>query len=220
MSDYIRAFIATCEAFGWEGGPSFNTRIVTKANGRERRNADWDQPQHAFTAPFMNILQEQYAPIKEMHLNRRGAWGCFLYRNRLDDTATNELFAVAEPGQTEFQLSKWSVLDGVAYQRKVFALYTPDPDSPGVALESPISITADGTPIAATVDPDRGLVVTAPMSGGEIMRWTGQFSLWVRFRSDSLPFSIDNKSGGQFVVNGSVDLLEMPPPDEPTSSGS
>ena len=51
------------------------------------------------------------------------------------------------------------------------------------------------------------------MVGGEILRWSGSFSVWVRFDNDRLPFSIDSRSGGDFVVNGSVDLLEMPPPE-------
>lgn len=42
------------------------------ANGRERRNGDWDQPRHRFTAPFMNISKEAYRQIKQMHLVCKG----------------------------------------------------------------------------------------------------------------------------------------------------
>lgn len=217
MTDYVRAYIETCEAFGWEGGPGFNTRIVTKANGRERRNADWDQPQHSYSLPFMNLRQADYVPIKTMHLNRRGAWGVFLYRDRLDDYADDEIFAVATAGQTTFQLSKMSLIDGVPYLRKVFALYTPDPNNPGSALQSSITVTADNVAVGATFDYDTGVVTTTPRTAGQTMRWTGEFSVWVRFTNDRLPFSIDNKNGNDFVVNGTVDLLEMPPPDEVTS---
>lgn len=221
MNEYLRAFIPTCEAFGWEGGPRFNTRIVTKANGRERRNADWSQPQHAFSVPFQNILrQSDYAPIKRMHLNRKGAWGVFLFRDRLDDTANNDIFAVAEAGQTEFQLAKYSIIEGVEYRRIVDAIYTPNDD--GSASESDITITVDDVPTTSfTLDHDTGIVTfDSPMSGGELLAWSGQFSLWVRFTRDDLPFSIDNRSGGEFVVNGSVDLLQMPAPEYPIDSSS
>lgn len=212
MSAYVRKFIRTCEAYGWEGGPGFNTRITSLRNKRERRNAQWDQPQHAYTLPFLNLSQPDYVPIKQMHLNRRGAWGCFLYRDRLDDTATNEPLPVAVAGQTTFQLGKLSEIEGVEYWRDVDALYVPDDD--GDALVSPITVAIDGTPtVAFTVDSDSGeLILDAPLAGGEVVTWSGQFSLWVRFENDRLPFSIDNRSGADFVVNGSVNLIQMPPP--------
>lgn len=216
MSSYVRAYIKACEGFGWTGGPGFNTRIRGMANGRERRNANWDQPQHFYSLPFLNLLQSQYAPIATMFLNRKGRWGCFLYVDRRDDRAEDELFAVAEPGQDTFQLSKWSIVDGVGFSNTIHALYVPDPDSPGEALQSDITITVNGVPTADfTVDPDTGVVVfDTPFTGGDVLRWSGYFSRWVRFDNDRLPFSIDNKSGGEFVLNGTVELLEMPPPDD------
>ena len=218
MSEYLRAYIPACEGYGWEGGPEHRTSIVQLRSGRERRNAAWAQPQHFYSLPFVNITQPQYAPIKQMHMNRRGRWGVFLYRDRLDDTATDELFAVAEAGQDTFQLGKWSIIEGVSYYRHVTALYLPGED--GSAVDADPEITVNGTPTAAfTVDHDRGVIVfDSPMSGGEMLRWSGVFSLWVRFDNDRLPFSIDNKSGGDYVVNGQVDLLEMPPPPEESSS--
>ena len=214
MSEYLSAFIRACEGYGWEGGPEHKTNIVQLKSGRERRNAEWVQPQHFFSLPFNNISQAEYAPIKMMHMNRRGRWGVFLYRDRSDDLAVDELFAVAEPGQTTFQLGKWSVIDGVSYYRHVHALYRPAAD--GSAESPPITITVDGGAAGShSLDRDRGLVVfDTPMAGGEVLRWSGPFSLWVRFDNDRLPFSIDNRSGDQFVMNGTVDLLEMPPPPE------
>lgn len=221
MAVYRRAYISTCEAFGWDGGPGFHTNIVTLANKHENANADWDQPQHFFSLPFLNILPALYTPIKQMHMNCRGRHGKFLYRDRLDYTVSDEILAIAEPGQDTFQLGKWSVIDGVSYFRHIYALYAPDDSNPGEAVEITPVITVDGDPTTAfATDYDRGeLVFDAPMTGGEELRLTlSSFSLWVRFDNDRLPFSIDNKSGGEFVVNGTVDLLEMPPPKPETSS--
>lgn len=212
---YLRAYIPACEAYGWVGGDGFNTQIVTLMNGHERPNADWDQPKHGYSLNFLNLLQSQYAPIKQLHLVCRGRVHRFLYRDRLDSVVDNEVFAVAEAGQDTFQLAKWSTVDGVSYRRTVHALYQPDPDTPGGALPVTPSITVDGTPtVAFSVDHDTGeIVFDAPMVGDEILRWsTPCFSIWVRFDNDKLPFSIDNKSGGQFVINGDIQLIEMPPP--------
>lgn len=211
---YVKAYIPTCETFGWEGGNGFNTRIVAMMNGRERRNAEWDQPQHFYSVPFRNITQPQYAPIKQMHLNRRGRWGCFLFRDRLDWQANNEVFAVAEAGQEIFQLAKWSTIDGVSYRREVHAIYAPNEN--GTAASNAVSITSNNVPVLSgwTLNRDTGVVTfAAPLSGGEILRWTGEFSVWVRFDNDRLPMSIDNKgTGDDIFINGSIELIEQPPP--------
>lgn len=211
---HIRAFIPTAEAFGWEGAPEHKTRIVEMANGRDRRNAEWDQPRHSFSVGFNNIKVGAYTPIKQMHLVCRGRLHPFLYRDRLDSTATNELFAVAQPGQTEFQLLKLSEMDGVFYQRYVYALYRPNPSNPAEAQTVDPVITVDASPaMGFTFDHDRGIAISpSPMVGGEVLRWSGEFALWVRFDNDRLPFSIENKSGGEFVVSGSVELLETAAP--------
>lgn len=220
MSAYRRAYIPTCESYGWDGGPGYQTTIAPLPNKHERSNADCDQPQHFFSLPFQNIDVTQYAPIKQMHMNCRGRWGRFLYRDRLDSVVDDELLAVATAGQDTFQLGKWSVIDGVEYFRHIYALLAPAPNGKDAIEVTPV-ITVDG--VATTdfiVDHDRGIVVfDSPMSGDEVIRWSAScFSLWVRFDNDRLPFSIDNKSGGEFVVNGTVELLEIPPPKpEPTS---
>lgn len=211
---YLHAYIPTCEAFGWSGGPEFKTRIVEMSNGRDRRNADWAQPRHNYILPFQNITPEGYIGIKQTHLTARGMLHAFLYRDRLDFTAVNQLLGVAEAGQSEFQLSKLSVLDGVAYQRNVYALYQPDPDDPAQAVEVTPQITVNGSPAGGwTFDRDRGLAFPpSPMTGGEIVRWSGEFSIWVRFNQDGLPFSIDNKHADQFIINGQVELIETAAP--------
>jgi uncharacterized protein (TIGR02217 family) len=215
---YIRTYIPACETFGWNGGPEFKTRRVEMANGRERRNGDWSQPRHSFILPFANIDPGTYAGIKQTHLLMRGMLHNFLYQDRLDFAAENELFAVAAAGQDEFQPSKLTTQDGVSYQRNVYALYVPAEPLAAEAVQSTPQITVDGAPASGwTFDYDRGLAFPpAPMVGDEVLRWSGQFSLWVRFNQDALPFSIDNKSQSGFAINGQVELMEYaaPEPDE------
>ena len=215
--DYMRTYIPACEAFGWSGGPGFNTTLVIMTNGRERRNASWSQPKHRFVLPFQNIDPVAYAGIKQTHLIAMGMARAFLYQDRTDYQASNEVFAVAQAGDTEFQLAKFTTRDGVTFQRKVFALYAPTGSSDGDSVQVTPVITVNGTPaVGWTIDYDRGLVYPpSPMAGGEILRWSGVFSLWVRFNQDDLPFSIDNRTEEGFALNGQVELLEIaaPQPD-------
>lgn len=216
---YLKKYIAQCEAFGWSGGPEFQTRIVQMANGRERRNADWGQHRHRYTLPFQNIRPDGYATVRQMFEVVRGQLGEFLYYDPLSRLATDQLFGVGDGVTTEYQLSTLSVLDGVTYQREVYALYTPDDG--GDAIEVTPTIAISGVPTVAFVtDPDRGKVIfTVAPANGAPLRWSGPFSVWVRFLNDWLPFSIDNRSGEGFTINGTIDLMELPPPAEITSNG-
>lgn len=207
---YLKAYLRPCPGYGWTGGGEFQTRIVEMSNGRERRNANWSQPRHRYNTPFNNISKVAYREIKSMHMVARGQLHAFLFRDELDYEADDELFGVGDGVTTEYPLSKLSVQDGVPYQRLVHALYAPEDD--GSAQQVTPVITANGVPtVAFAVDYERGVVVFTPAPGnGVVLRWSGVFSMWVRFAQDYLPFSLDNPN----ATNGSVDLLEVPEPDE------
>lgn len=197
---YIRGYLETCEGFGWEGGPQFSTRIVTMANGFERRNGDWAQPRRRYSLPFLNISNERYQPILEMFYVARAQLHCFLYRDPLDNTADDELLGVGDGVIDIYQLSKLYLIGAFSYQRNIYAI----PDS------ETIEVTMDGVPTTAfTVDKDRGLVLfDSPPGVGVLVRWSGTFDVWVRFNQDTLPFTID----APYARNGQVELMEMPPP--------
>lgn len=222
MDVYIREYIRACEAFGWEGGPEFNTAIQPMVNKREKRAAMWSQSRFFASLPFRNIQPESYDNILEMFEDRMGRWGAFLYRNRLAHTATDEVFAVAEAGQTSFQLGIYVGQSGRQRKRDIHALYIPEIASDGEAVESEITIAIDGTPTTALlIDHDRGTVeFDSPPGEGAVLTWSGAYSYWVRFDQDRLPMSIDNKSEDGFFMNGAVDLIGVPPPRLAESSGS
>lgn len=197
---YINDYIQRCPAYGWEGGPEFSTRIVSLASGRERRNAQWSQPRHKYSIPYNNIRPGDYAGIKQMHLACRGRLHAFRFRDALDHTADAEPFAVADGVLTTFQLLKQSNVSGVQYAREVYALVSG-------------SVFVNGVEATVTADNERGLVTFAsPPAAGSLLTWTGVFDVWVRFDQDDLPFSIDNANGQGFFINGTVNLIEVPPP--------
>lgn len=206
---YLNAYLDECAAYGWSGGPEFNTRVKVLLNGRERRNADWSQGRHRYTLPFNNISQESYRAIRQMFEVCRGMLHGFRYVDPLDHESDNEEFGEGDGSEVEFQLSKLSVIDGVTYQREVYAL----PSIP--------TITINGVQTAGFVaDMDRGLITfSVPPANGAVLRWTGSFDVWVRFNQDWLPFSIDNKRADGYAHNGSIELIELPPPEELTSAG-
>lgn len=199
---HLNAYLDACAAYGWSGGPEFKTRIRTLANGRERRNADWAQGRHRYTLPFLNIGEEQYRAIRQMFETCRGMLHTFRYRDPLDYHADQAEFGIGTGAPHEYQLSKLSQIDGIIYQREVYAL---------AAMPS---ITSNNSPIVpSSIDLDRGTVlINATL--GHVLRWSGDFDVWVRFNQDWLPFSIDNRRGADdYARNGQIELLEDAAPD-------
>jgi uncharacterized protein (TIGR02217 family) len=188
-----------CVGFGFAGGPEFSTRITGLANGHERRNARWASPRHRWTAPFANISDSDYREIKRVFMVCRGMANGFLFKDWLDFTATNEPLGDAPSGSTAVRLAKVSTADGVDYTRNITR-----------PLSAGFTLYQAGVAKAGTLDVDTGLFTpTTAWTEGEALTWTGEFRIPVRFANDWLPFSIDNRKGAGFAVNGSVDLIEV-----------
>lgn len=199
--DYIDAHLEPCPGYGWAGGPTFSTEIVPLMSGREKRNARWKQPRHKFTAPFQNISQEAFRQIKKMFVLCRGSAFSFRFRDENDYEADGAQFAVADGTQRVFQLGVTYFEAGRSFFREVYAI-EPEP-----------VITVDGSPVFSgfTVDTFRGIVEfdVAPPAGA-VLRWTGNFDVWVRFATDELSFTLDNPN----ATNGAVELIEVSPPPQ------
>lgn len=200
----INDYIEKCPSFGWQGGPEFNTRIVELANGRERRNAQWSNARHKYTIPFNNITKDEYRAIKQMFYSAKGMNNQFRHIDVLDDTAEDASFGVGDGVRTSFQLMKISEVDGVFYERRVYA----------IRKGSTPVVMVNGAPATATFDFLRGIVIfaSAPPDGSELT-WTGEFDVWVRFNQDDLPFTLTDKTPvGEMFITGNVELIEVAPP--------
>ena len=197
---HLDAYLGPCPGYGWEGTPRFKTEIDELQNGDEYRNAEWIEARHSFAAPYQNISKAAYLEIKRMFYVCRGMLHAFRFRDQLDFEATDEAFAVADGTTAEFQLCKISSVDGFEYVRRVYALV-------GVPV-----VTVDNTPTSAfTVNLRTGRILfDAPPAAASVLRWTGEFDVWVRFATDDIPFTLDNPD----ATNGAVSLIEVPEPRE------
>jgi len=197
---FINAELDICPTFGWQGGPSFNTRVITTQSWIERRNANNIECRHTYSLPLQNITDDNYLLLlKQVYVACRGMLHSFLVKDYSDYQAINEVFGEGDGVTLAFQLSKTSAFGSASYVRNI--------TKPVVG----VSITVNGVATSATVDTTTGIVtfLVAP-AAGSILRWTGEFRVPVRFNSDTLNTTIDNKSNqGDFLINGSVDLIEV-----------
>jgi uncharacterized protein (TIGR02217 family) len=197
---FIDAELDLCPGFGWQGGPSFNTRVITTQAWVERRNANNIECRHSYTLPLQNILDDAYLlQLKQVFMACRGQLHSFKVKDYSDNEAVDEVFFEGDGVSTVFQLAKISSFGIASYTRFIRK------PMPGVA------ITVNNVAASPTIDLTTGLVTFAVAPAiGAIGRWSGSFWVPVRFNNDMLNISIDNKTGGgDFLINGSVDLIEV-----------
>lgn len=203
---HLDAYLAPCPGYGWSGSPQFKTAIDFLGNGDEIRNADWIEARHAYSAPFLNIGKDAYREIKQMFLACRGMLHSFRFVDELDNEANDEEFGTGDGVTDLFQLNKVSTVDGVSYTRNVYA----------IRLATTPTVTINGTPTTAfTINNRTGQILfTSPPANGAVLRWSGFFDIWVRFATDTIPFSLDNPN----ATNGEVSVMEVTAPAETLTS--
>jgi uncharacterized protein (TIGR02217 family) len=193
--------IDACPAFGWQGGPSANVIIKQLANRHEKRNKQGDLMQHSFNLPFQNIRDDAYLQyIKAAYMALGGPTDSFLTKDYGDFLAVEESQGVAPAGSTAVQLIKTYSFQGVVFYSR--AITKP--------LAATVVMRQAGVTKAVTTDPLTGLFVpTTPWSEGAELEADFEFRVPVRFGDMMLPSTIDNRSGDDYIVNGSVSLIEV-----------
>jgi uncharacterized protein (TIGR02217 family) len=194
----IDAELDLCPAYGWQTMVNFSTHVVALRNGHERRNQNWAQMKHGFVLPFQNITDSAYLiDLKAVFVAAGGQTESFLAKDNSDFEAANEPLGNAPSGSTPVQLSKSYAFGATTVVRPI---------------TRPISasVKQNGSPKAGTFDPTTGLFTpSTAWSAGQPLTWSGEFRVPVRFASDSLQMSIDSRSGEVFLMNGSVELIEV-----------
>lgn len=194
-------------AYGWQAGPSGNTRIRALRNRHERRNSEASIAQHFFTLPFLNIRDSAYLEyLKSAHMAMYANLHSFLVKDFSDFRAVNESLGAAPGGTTAVQLVKTYVPD-------TWSLLVP---SRSRDITKPVAGTViyqSGVAKAGTLDTLTGLFTpSTAWTEGAPLTWTGEFRVPVRFNNDYMPMTIDNRiegDNGNYAMNGSVELIEV-----------
>ncbi len=186
-----------CPGYQFIAQPGWSTRIVSLANGKEKRNKNWVNAKHTFTLPMNNIPEIGFEILKACFMAVGGSANGFRVKDWTDYTAEQTLMTLAPSGSTPVQLSKRYVFGPVSYDRPITK-----------PVAGTVKVFQAGAPKAGTVDAATGLFTpTSAWTPGAILTWSGEFDVPVRFNSDDLPMSLDNPD----AFNGDVVLLEIDP---------
>ena len=192
----INAELELCPGYGWQVQPEFNTLIKQLRSGRERRRSLWQYVKHRYVLPFQNITDDAYlAHLKSVFLVCRGSAESFLVKDYSDYIADQAVFGAGDGTETNFDLYIVSTFGSASYARRIFYPVNP-------------VFYVDGSPVAATFN-DGVVTFDAAPGPGSVLSWSGEFRVPVRFATDTFPMTIDNRSGDHYVMNGSVELVEV-----------
>lgn len=186
-----------CVAYGTQGGPTWSTRRVSLRSGKTRRNPRRSLPLYKFALIYRNLLPEHHAEVVAAFNACMGGLHSFRLKDWSDYQATDELFDVLGTGaQQTLQLEKVYSFGGQAVARTIKK-----------PVDGTVIITADGSPIPATIDTDTG-EATFTAGSGDVLRWSGEFDVPVMFSDDELAFSFADRNAQGFFLTADVTLEE------------
>jgi len=209
---------ASVMKFGFVSTPRFSTSITAVASGAERRNRNWAHPLHTFTAPEAIECHEDLVALHNLWMVTAGPLHTFPFRDPLDFASrdlqaageeptvgpTDQILAIADGSQTEFQLVRRYIFGDQTYDREITL---PVVDSVVVALDAlpPEDVPGfNGGPYEWTVDRTTGVVTfDHPPVAGMVVSAGFLFDVEVRFESD------DSYDGivRSWKVSGHADLV-------------
>ena len=191
------------------GGPEFKNVVQSAAAGTERRVRQWAQCRARYDIAY-GLLNSgdpigNYQAILHLFYAHFGMLHPFRFKPWDDFQASNELLGTGDGSTTEFQLLKTydpslillSVAGSLYYVRLIV-----------LPVASSLVMTLDGAPTTAYTLGDGGMITfTSAPTAGQIIRWSGEFDLPMRFNTDYLPITMDVNEIAQIQSIPIVEVL-------------
>lgn len=189
--------LSICVAYGTSGGPSYKVLRIPLKNGKVRRKALTSIPTYRFTLLYKNLLPEHYTLVRNAFNATLAGTYSFRFKDWTDFEAVDEPLAVAGTGGVQsLQLIKTYTFGSRSVQRPIRKPVT-----------GTVTLTADGAPLAASINYDTG-IATFTAGSGDTIRWSGEFDVPAMFVDDDLPFSIEDKNEEGFFLTGDISIEE------------
>lgn len=195
---FIEQRLLDCVAYGTSGGPTFKTRKIPLRSGIVRRNPLRSRPLYAFNVLYRNLQPTDHAEVIAAFNACYGGVHSFRLKDWSDFEATNELLDTLGTGAAQsLQLTKTYTFGAEAVARPIRKPVT-----------GTVTMTADGAPMAASIDYTTGIATFTTPSPGDVVRWSGEFDVPVMFRDDELPFSADSRGANGLFLTADIGLEE------------
>lgn len=186
-----------CVSFGSEFGQEWNTRITPLKSGVERRNANWSMPLGRYSIIYQALREEDHQKVRAAHMASMGRAIPFRFKDWSDYQADGEVIGTGTGLMQTLQLVKAYRFGPITLTRII--------QKP---IVSGLVVYSNGAPVSSTVDATTGLV-TVLAGEGEVITWSGEFDIPVRFDDDRLDVEPLARSGKGFLLSSDVGLTEV-----------
>lgn len=161
-------------AYGFKGGPRWNTRSTPMRNGYEYRNAEWVMPLHSYEAEYALLKETLQDDLLAAMWVARGKLRAFRFKDWNDWEVTQARGALAVPTTSTSPIQL----------RKSYA-FGPETLTRNITLPLSVQLFADGTPYNdCTVDLLTGLATPSTTWPDADLSWAGEFDVRVHFADD------------------------------------
>lgn len=216
---FIDALLLDKVAYGFTGGPSFDTTTVRLRSGYRKDNANRELPVHRYSAPFNNISESDYQTLLAAFMATQGAAHSFRFFDRNDYKLEAEAIGTATGAVNQtLQLTKAYTFGATTLTRNITkpinsaTAYGRGVQQLGAAPAFVIteenlaaSPQVPAAPIAFSLDYATG-IVTFTGTAGYTIRASGWFDVPVHFMNDELPMTRSNINVNTFDVDLEEDL--------------
>jgi uncharacterized protein (TIGR02217 family) len=173
-----------------EGGPEFLTDIAEMSSGYESRNIAWNEPRHRYVVTLLNRPASEFDELKAFFIAVRGMGHGFRFKDVADFSATSTVGLLGTgvgTGSATYQMNKRYTSGSNNFDR---AIKKPVSGTLLIYKNAVAQTIVPSAPGAGqvSVDTTTGIVTfggTAP-GGGDVLTWSGQFDVPVRFDTDWL----------------------------------
>ena len=192
-------------SYGSSGGPEYKTNLVTITSGFETRNQSWQNARHKYDVSYGIRDANSVRKLLAFFHQCRGKLLGFRYKDWNDYTAVDQpviWFQFTLP-LTSTQVSMGHLIK--AYGEVGSSQFCRKISKP---VEDTVTIKKNGVPYTEfTVDYTTGMLTNtgADFVEGDIVTWSGEFDVPVRFDDDYLSVSLDNYT----LSSTSVNLIEI-----------
>lgn len=194
---FINYRLLDCVAYGTECGPTWSTRRVGLNSGITRRNPRRSRPLYVATILFRALREENHQSVIAAFNACMGGVHSFRFKDWSDYEAVDELLPVLGTGAAQqVQLVKTYSFGSGAVERKIRK-----------PVSGSVTMTADGSPLAATIDYATG-IASFTASSSDVLRWSGQFDVPMMFRDDALPLQAVSFNNDGLLLTADVTLEE------------
>ncbi len=119
MTSFHEVRFPVLVSYGANGGPKFNTTVLTLSSGYEKRNINWSQVRGEYDVAFGIKTEEEMNAVREFFYARRGKAYGFRYKDWTDFNLERQSIGMTDGETDTYQVYKRYTSAGINYDRNI-----------------------------------------------------------------------------------------------------